>query len=672
MTIFDWSIVGCLILSLCVILVYCQRYVKNTADFLAANRCAGRYILTISAGIGGLGAITIIATFEMYYNAGFTPLWWELVRSPLALFIAIAGWVFYRLRETRALTLAQFFEVRYSRNFRVFTGILAWSSGVVNYGIFPAVGTRFFIYFCGIPVNFEFLGISWDTYALLLALFIGIGVLFACYGGQVAIMVTDFFQGMFCNVAFLVLLFFFFFKFDWQDIFTPLLENAQAGASMVNPFETAQNRNFSIWFFLIGLLLSIYCQGAWQGAQGYQVAAKNPHEAKMSRFLGEWRMITQTLLFMFIPICAFAVMHNQSFITIATQVRESLAGIDNAQIQKQLTVSMVMAKLLPPGLLGMFAAVMFAAMLSTDNTYMHSWGSVFIQDVIIPFRKKAFSPRFHIILLRFSILFVGIFAWTFSYFFRQTEYILMFFAITGAIWLGGAGSVVIGGLYWRKGTTTAAWWSMIIGSSIATFFMVAQQLGYETASEWGMGFLYRKDASFIVHGQWVYFIAMIISCTVYVVISLLERAITGRPDFNLEKMLHRGKYDIKKEHEEAEKTLSRWLKRIGLTKEFSKGDRVIFFMNISWCIFWFSVFIIGTVSYVFFWKIPDRIWIKFWQFKIYIAFGLGIITTVWFLIGGCKDVRGLFRALREKESNDRDDGMVVNGHNAGENFSAEK
>ena len=49
-----------------------------------------------------------------------------------------------------------------------------------------------------------------------------------------------------------------------------------------------------------------------------------------------------------------------------------------------------------------------------------------------------------------------------------------------------------------------------------------------------------------------------------------------------------------------------------------------------------------------------------------LGFGLGIGTTIWFLIGGAADVVKLFRALRTRKRNDADDGRVVNGRNAGE------
>ena len=38
----DWVIVIGMIAFLIGILLYCNRYMRNAADFLAANRCAGR------------------------------------------------------------------------------------------------------------------------------------------------------------------------------------------------------------------------------------------------------------------------------------------------------------------------------------------------------------------------------------------------------------------------------------------------------------------------------------------------------------------------------------------------------------------------------------------------------------------------------------------------------
>ena len=49
----DWLIVGGLLALLLFMLGASQKIVRSAADFLAANRCAGRYLLTVASGIGG-------------------------------------------------------------------------------------------------------------------------------------------------------------------------------------------------------------------------------------------------------------------------------------------------------------------------------------------------------------------------------------------------------------------------------------------------------------------------------------------------------------------------------------------------------------------------------------------------------------------------------------------
>src|SRR5690606_31597241 len=100
----DWAIVAGLLAVIVAGAVYTKQYTQSVADFLAANRCAGRYLLCVAGGMSGLGAISIIATFEMYYKAGFTATWWVLLMLPMQLLIALSGWVGYRYRETRAMT----------------------------------------------------------------------------------------------------------------------------------------------------------------------------------------------------------------------------------------------------------------------------------------------------------------------------------------------------------------------------------------------------------------------------------------------------------------------------------------------------------------------------------------------------------------------------------------
>ena len=674
----DWTIVGALWVVLVVTLIVCQRYVKSTADFLAANRCAGRYLLAITSGIAGIGAISVVANFEQYYVAGFAPIWWSFLSGPLGLIISITGWVYYRFRETRCLTMAQFFEVRYSRNFRVFCGILGWFSGVLNYGIFPAVSVRFFIYFCDLPAVFYIPGINFafSTFVCLLIFAISMGVIFAIFGGQIAIMLTDFVQGMFCNVAFLVLMVFLVMQFDWSLIFETLqqLNKANPDASLFNPYTTTKIKDFNIWFFLMGFAITVMHTGSWQGSSGYAAAAKSAHEAKMSRFLGTWRALVQNALLIFIPICAVVFFNNPQFADAAKELQATLSTLAE-QDASQARVPLFLTKVLPVGFVGLFAAVMFAAMLSTDDTYMHSWGSIFVQDVILPFRKKPFTEKQHLWLLRFSIIFVGIFAFFFSWLFKQTEYILLFFQITGAIFTGGAGAVIIGGLYSKSGSTLGAWVAMILGSGLAIMSIVLQQVwptlapvlaeaaGGSTA-EW----LLANKERFPFNGQILAFWVTVLGFVSYFVVSWIDRKLHGIREFNLERMLHRGEYDTTGEHTESWNAGRIW-RILGLSNEFTMFDRILFFGSIIWTLLWTGVFAVGTIGhFVFHWE--DLVWLRMWKFYVMLAFVLGIFTTIWFLIAGFRDIGRLFKALSGNERNYADNGQVIDGKNAGE--TAEK
>ncbi|MCI5778263.1 MAG: sodium:solute symporter [Lentisphaeria bacterium] len=676
----DWTIVIGMIVFLIAVLLYCNNYMRNAADFLAASRCAGRYVLSIATGVAGFAVINSVATFEMFYKAGFASQWWSMLSSPVSLILALVAWVSYRMRETRCFTLAQFYEVRYSRKFRVAAGILTWISGVVNYGIFPAVSVRFFMFFCRFPDHFRFLGVNWNTYGVLLFIAIGLGVFFAVCGGQIAIMVTDFIQGIFCNVAFVVFILFVFKLGNWDVSggFISWREVSEAisttpGSSQINPFDTDQIGDFNMWYYIIGLIGSIYSRGAWQGSMGYAAAAKNPHEGKMAGILGAWRGMAQGLMVMLFPLAVIVIMHHPNFVDLKGAVLDQLhsSGL-SAQLQEQGLVTTALSLIMPTGLLGLFVAVMFAAMLSTDDTYMHSWGSIFIQDVVMPFRKKSFTPAQHIWALRASIIFVGVFAWFFSFYFRQTEYVFMFFSITGAI-VSGAGAAIIGGLYWKRGGVIAAWVSYIVGASLAVSGIVLQQIwnpptGFKLsqylANRYHWQWVLNHMDKFPVNGQWINFICIMTCVVLYVSISLIEYYIFHRPDFNLDRMLHRGKYDTA--HEHVEKGKVGWLSRmLGITPEFTLGDKVLYGATIVETLMWFVIFVWFTLQHFVF-GVSNRQWLGLWHFKIYFTMVLGIGCTVWFLIGGLVDSVKLFVALKHSKQNDADDGTVINGGNAGE------
>src|SRR4051794_19012483 len=147
MQLIDWILVAVPLAFVLGFAVYTNRYVKSVADFLSGGRCAGRYLLANARGQSDSGLANSMARFEMILISGFVLGFWDKLYYPIILLVGISGFVVYRYRETRAMTLAQFMEMRYSRAFRLYMGMLAFLSGILNYGIFPAISARFFIYF---------------------------------------------------------------------------------------------------------------------------------------------------------------------------------------------------------------------------------------------------------------------------------------------------------------------------------------------------------------------------------------------------------------------------------------------------------------------------------------------------------------------------------------------
>lgn len=657
----DWSTVAVLLALLLGLVLYSRRYMRGVADYLVANRCAGRYLLTLSEGIAGLGAITIVGAFEITYQAGFVPIWWGYFLSPLGLIIALSGFVIYRFRQTRSMTMPQFIEMRYSRRFRVFCGILAFLSGLINYGVFPAITARFFIHFCQLPEFVMLGGHVVPVFPLVMAIELALAMVFVLLGGQITVLLTDFAQSMFSLVAFLVILIFLIWSFEWDALIAGL-QTRPEGQSMLHPFEAGAVDDFNVAYYLIGIFMVIYTTRAWQGSSAYNASARSPHEARMAGILGNWRAMAQGMAILMMPLCVFAVMHNPAFSEQAAAINQDLAQFGDEVIRNQMTVPVGLQQLLPVGITGLLAAVIVAAAISTDNTYLHSWSSIFIQDVVLPFRKEPLSPRQHIFLLRCGLFGVAIFAWCFSMIFPLRDYIYMFFDITGAIFLGGAGSVIIGGLYWKRGTTLGAWAAMIVGAVLSAGGLLIQSFWGDTISPLLLSMfpdsqlLLGLGDDFPFNGRQMMLFAMVCAIAAYVFLSLAQQYA-----HNMDKLLHRGKYR-RADDPSVQRPLKSW-RTLGMGSEFSKWDKIIYIGTIIWVLGWWLVFLIGTAVNLLV-GISEETWIAFWHVNIWISLGLGVLTTVWFICGGICDVRRLFTDLRGHGQNAADDGRVVDGMNA--------
>ena len=682
----DWLIVLIVLIGMIYSVSFTKGLMRSVTDFLSAGRTAGRYLISVSQGAAGLGAISIVSFLEVGYITGFSFQWWGLSQGIILLAITTSGWVIYRFRQTRSLTLAQFFEKRYSRNFRIFAGIVAFVCGIINFGIFPAVGAQFFISYCGIPNSF--LGIS--TFPLVMILLISIALYFVYTGGQIAVIIADFFQGVFLIVVLFVITIFLYNNVEWDQITdslkdTPLklaeedikklkeedsfnflseqdklnkiesINDKYQNSSLINPFKTSQVEDFNLTYFLIGLIGMFYGTLSWQGHQAYNSSAKSAHEAKMAAVLGDIRWKPQGLFIFLVPVLTYVFMNHPDFQSIADSVNITMSSLETETLKSQMRAPVVLSEVLPVGLLGAFAALMLAAFISTHDTYLHSWASIFVQDVILPFRKKPFDKDDHIKALRYAIFGVAIFIFLFSLLFDQNQEIALYFAVTFAIFAGGVGAVIIGGLYWDKGTTEGAWAAMIVGATIAVTGTIVPQVSdswlNDTEGFNGIkNFILRLKE---INGIKFYALSMGFSSFSYILVSLM----TFKEKMNMDKLLNRGKYSIKEEIKIIDEKVKPIFKIFGIGKEFTIEDKIIYLVSFIWNVFFTLVFVFGTM-YNLSNDVSDESWMVYWKYQLYINIIFSFIIIIWFTIGGFFDIKKMFESLNSSKRDHGDSGFV--------------
>lgn len=349
-------------------------------------------------------------------------------------------------------------------------------------------------------------------------------------------------------------------------------------------------------------------------------------------------------------------------------------------LYQQMMMPTVVAKIFPVGMLGLFCLLMVMLLISTDDSRIFNASSTLMQDVILPMFKGHLPQAKHLLYLRLMTIGVAVFFLIVSLFFAQLDYINMFTTIMCSLWLGGAGPIMVFGLYSRFGNLTGAWCAIIFGSGTSLAGLILQRTWalnvYPFLEKMGWveglnNFLVTVSSPFNPWIEWsmdpvkfpinsfeIYFISMILSVGGYVIGSYL----TYKP-YDLDKLLHRGKYADGPEPVKEKWTLRNiFSKIIGITPEYTRGDKII-----AYSVFFYSV--VYSVGIIFFgiviwnaiWPWPHSWWtVKFFITTLLIPGIVGVISTVWFMIGGSIDAIQLFRDLKKRVEDPNDNGQILN------------
>lgn len=543
----DWVIVIVPVVFVLGMAIYAKKYVRGVADFLAAGRVAGRYVICVGDLQAGLSVITLIALCESEYQCGMAMGLWNKLVVPVSIFMALTGYCLYRYRQTKCLSIGQFLELRYNRPFRIVAAFIRTVAEMITNAIGPAVAARFFIYFIGLPHTVNIFGCNVSTFGIVMVVVLSMAMLVIWPGGRISLLVTDAIQGLMGYPIFVIFTCFVLSEVSWANDVAPVMMDRAPGESFINPMDISSLRDFNLFALIVTIIGTILNRAAWIGNDTTN-SGRNAHEQKMAGILGAWRsgfayvMLTLLALFMVTVMLSsrFAgeareirvdlVSHVSKEVIPDKKVREEILssvkkipeakhtiGVDkpysrkhnpdldfleethkhlkntpdgNTTYQKfktlyyQMMAPTLLRKKLPVGVMGLFILLMVMLMLSTDDSRIFNASSTLIQDVVMPFRKKPFHPKQHLFWLRIMSVLVCLFFLLVSLFFAQMDFILMFISIMCALWLGAARPIMVGGLYTRFGTTTGAFCALIFGSGTSLFGLIMQRTWSSSVYPW--------------------------------------------------------------------------------------------------------------------------------------------------------------------------------------------
>ncbi|MBR7120840.1 MAG: sodium:panthothenate symporter [Lentisphaeria bacterium] len=510
--------------------IYSKKYIRGVVDFLSTGRLCGRYLISVAGVAGGLSIIGLVAYVETHYKTGFALAFWQNLALPVTVIMGLTGFFFYRYRQTKALSIGQFLEMRYSRKFRMFAAALRSISEILANMIMPAVAARFFIYVLDLPTHFTFLGIEFNTFGTLILVCLILALSIICISGDLGITITDTLQGLLMYPLLVAFIVFCLYKFSWFEEMAPVLGDRAEGESFLNPYDIKKLKDFNLFYISVYILDLIIHRGSW--VTGGASRARSAHEQKMAGLLSDWRASLYVIFYVLIAVSILTVMNHVNYAQDARVIRTELSSqvareiaptaeirdniitsvsnipqhnhvigrdtplsdkqnldtpyIDAARVEfqndpdgngdaltqqfralyNQMMLSVSIRHILPPGMLGLFLLLMVLAMISTDDSRIYSAAGTVSQDIILPMIKKPLTPKQHMMMIRLVSLGIGVIFFFGSFFMSQLDYINLFVAMMVTMWQGGCGPVMIFGLYSRFGNVWGAWSSLLSGMAL--------------------------------------------------------------------------------------------------------------------------------------------------------------------------------------------------------------
>jgi SSS family solute:Na+ symporter len=344
--------------------------------------------------------------------------------------------------------------------------------GVLNMGLFLKVGSMFLVGISGTS------NVDWVLNVVMISLTVLV-LIYTCLGGMVSVVIADYVQFVVLAFGLLVASVLAMWHLGWNNIFDTVQREMGVGGFDPTVAESGFGWEYIIWMGFLGL---VSC-GIWPTAVARALAMDSPQAVKRQYMFASISFLIRFLIPYFWGICAFVfVMQHSGWKELffpagypaPAQMPEGMEPTDNLY-----AMPLFLGQILPAGLIGLMTAGMIAAFMSTHDSYLLCWGSVLTQDVIAPIREargQPLSSKARVTLTRTLIVVIGLYVLAWGLIYRGDDDIWDYMAVTGAVYFTGAFALLLGGLYWRRASSTGAFLALLAGLSAILGLSPVQKL----------------------------------------------------------------------------------------------------------------------------------------------------------------------------------------------------
>jgi len=443
----DWVIIGVYLAGTMIAGLAMRRYVGKVEHFLVAGREMDVYLGVASLAATEFGIITAMYTAELGYKNGFAGAIPGILEAIAMLLVGLTGFVINPLRDSGALTIPELLDRKFGGHVRWLAGLVIFLGGLLNMGIFLRVGGEFLVIVTGIPAKYLEL-----TMTILLVMV----MVYTVLGGMLSVLVTDYLQFLVMGVGLVLVSLLVAMNVGWENIIAAVTKAHGPGA--FNPFIKQGTGSEGTGMGLTYVL--------WQGLN--QLAVVLTWQTVIQRVLSS--RDTKTARKVYIKTSFYFV---GRFLIPAFWGMAALAMLGSSAPSNSLhAMPTYLATLLPSGLMGLVIASMLAADMSTDSSYMLTWGSILYNDILCPLRKQPFSDRAGLLINRLIIIAIGVFLLIYGLWYQLPGRAWDYLSITANIYLSSISILLIACCYWKKANTTGAIAAILGGAVTPIVFLL--------------------------------------------------------------------------------------------------------------------------------------------------------------------------------------------------------